>query len=329
MNGTTTTSCHGACYLRGIKCICQKLNPDQIFLTSSTSEAYSFLFRLLTNPGDNVLIPCPSYPLFDFLGNLNDIELKPYKLAYENAWHIDFDSLSEAVTSKTRAILMVNPNNPTGSYIKEREIKKLVEFAKQNDLALISDEVFFDYDFENRTERMSFAQSSEVLTFTLNGLSKMAALPQMKLAWIVINGPESLVQEACQRLEVITDTYLSVNTPIQVALPEIFKHTKTIQIQIKKRLKTNLKTLQNTLQNFPTCECLKVEGGWYAILKIPKILTDEAWVLSLLEKESILIHPGHFYHFDQEGYLVLSLLPQTEIFTPAIEKILSYISEKS
>ena len=304
-----------------------QLNPEHIFLTASTSEAYSFIFRLITNPGDSILVPQPGYPLFDFLCTLNDIELTPYPLIYEKNWHIDFETLSKSIQPRTKAILLVHPNNPTGSYIRTAEKHAFVSLAKENKLSLISDEVFFDYPLKHESKKFhSFAGSSEVMTFTLNGLSKMAALPQMKLAWIVVTGPKEISQKAVSRLEIITDTFLSVNTPTQVALSEILKNRKFIQNQILKRLHENEKFLRNLIKNFPACEYLESEGGWYVILKMPKTKTDEEWALELLKKQGVLVHPGHFYNFDDEGHLVISLLPSPEIFVEGMNKILAHIT---
>jgi aspartate/methionine/tyrosine aminotransferase len=304
------------------------LNPEHIFLTASTSEAYSFIFRLIANPGDTVLVPQPGYPLFDFLCTLNDIELIPYPLIYEKNWHINFETLSKYIQPSTKAILLVNPNNPTGSYIKPKEKSALVSLAKEHQLSLISDEVFFDYPLEHESKKFySFSGTSEVMTFTLNGLSKMTALPQMKLAWIAVTGPKEMLQKAVSRLEIIMDTFLSVNTPTQVALSKILKNRKFIQNQILKRLKENHKFLRNLIKNFPACEYLESEGGWYAILKIPRTKTDEEWALDLLEQKGVSVHPGHFYNFNDEGHLVISLLPFSEIFAEGMNKILAHIAQ--
>lgn len=303
-------------------------DPEQIFLTASTSEAYSFIFRLIANPGDSVLVPRPSYPLFDFLADINDIELKPYALTYDHDWYLDRDSILKAITPQTKAILIVNPNNPTGSYIHGNEAGELIRNAKKYNLAIISDEVFFDYNF-HPTPAQSFARTSEVLTFTLNGLSKLAALPQMKVAWVIVNGPSSILSKAIERLEVITDNFLSVGTPIQLALPKILKIYPNLQNQIKRRLELNRQFLKEEIVRHPTCEYLHAQGGWYAILKVPKVYSDDDWSLSILEKENVLVHPGHFYHFDQDGYLVMSLIPPPKDFQEGVEKVLHHISQNS
>jgi aspartate/methionine/tyrosine aminotransferase len=305
------------------------LDPESIFLTSSTSEAYSFIFRLITNPEDSILVPQPSYPLFNFLADLNDVKVATYPLIYENGWHIDLESLQSSIKKNARAIVVVNPNNPTGSYVSTEELHAIIALAKENNLILISDEVFFDYTLVNHSKKIqNFAGISAVLTFTLNGLSKMLGLPQMKLAWIAVNGPSTLLNETLARLEVITDTYLSVNAPIQIGLPRIMRYREKIQQQIKKRLSENLNFFKNKLENFPFLECFEVQAGWYVILKVPRIKSDEEWALELLEKEGVWIHPGHFYNFNEDGYLVISLLTLPEVFHQGIEKIFSYISQQ-
>jgi aspartate/methionine/tyrosine aminotransferase len=254
--------------------------------------------------------------------------LTPYPLIYEKIWHIDFETLSKSIQPCTKAILLVHPNNPTGSYLKTEEKGALINLAKEHDLVLISDEVFIDYTLGNDSKKFhSFAGTSEILTFTLNGISKMAGLPQMKLAWIAVTGPKEISQKAMSRFEIITDTFLSVNTPIQVALSEILKNRMFIQNQILKRLNENQKFLRNLIKNFPACEYLESEGGWYAILKMPRTKTDEEWALELLEKEAVLVHPGHFYNFDDEGHLVISLLTSPEIFAEGMNKIFSHIPQ--
>jgi alanine-synthesizing transaminase len=302
-------------------------NPENIFLTASSSEAYAWIFRLLANPGDRILVPSPSYPLFDFLAQLNDIEIEYYPLEYDETWKIDFGTLSNKISPKTKAILLVHPNNPTGSYVSEEERVKLNQIASRNNLALVSDEVFFDYVFDHgQSSFSSFAGNKEVLTFALNGISKMLALPQMKLGWMVVDGPESLRKAAVEKMEIIADTYLSVNTPIQTAFPEIMKLKTGIQKQILARLNQNKKTLFEIIQNHPSCEYLKSEGGWYALLKVPKIRTDDEWTLTFLKHDDVLIHPGHFYNFDQEGYLVISLLGKNDDLDSGLNKIFSRIS---
>ncbi|MGD0224910.1 MAG: pyridoxal phosphate-dependent aminotransferase [Terriglobia bacterium] len=306
------------------------LDPDQIFLTASTSEAYSFVFRLLANPGDKILAPQPSYPLFDFLGALNDVEVIPYPLIYDDGWQVDLDALASRWDSRTRAALVVHPNNPTGSYIHERELARMIEKCHQSGAAIIADEVFADYAFGADVERVvTHAKNSEALTFTLSGLSKTSALPQMKLGWIVVSGPPELRAEAQARLEVIADTYLSVSAPVALAAPQWLSHRHAIQSQILERVQANLRKLDELLKPDLSVSRLKVEGGWYAILRVPSTRSDEDWAAESLTQAGVSVHPGHFYDFPSEGFLVLSLLPAQKVFEEAIRKIISIICAQS
>jgi alanine-synthesizing transaminase len=303
------------------------VDPEQIFLTTSTSEAYSYLFRLLTNPQDNVLVPQPSYPLFDFLGSLNDVEIHSYPLDYHDAWQVGLHELEAKVNPRTRAILVVHPNNPTGSFILKSELESLVRFSRANDLALIADEVFSDYAFGPDEQRVvSHAGISGGLTFTLSGLSKISALPQMKLAWIVVNGPANDLREAMARLEIIADTYLSVNAPLAHALPKLLESRKALQPQVLERVKSNLHWLDEQITADALVRRLQVEGGWYAILRLPSTRTDEEWAIAFLREDGVIVHPGHFYDFQSDGYLVISLLPEPEVFRQGIRKILARAS---
>ena len=288
------------------------LDAEQIILTTSTSEGYSFVFRLLCNSGDELLVPKPSYPLFEFLADLQDVKLAPYELIYDHGWQMDFPSLKKAVTARTRGVVVVHPNNPTGSYVKRGEVEMLNSVCREHGLAVIADEVFLDYGLED-TVHASFAGNYDVLTFTLSGLSKIVALPQMKVAWVVTSGPENDATEAIGRLEVIADTYLSMNAPLQWATPELLAQRKNIQPQLLERVKTNLTELDRQLAAQQACQRLSVEGGWYAVLRVPVTRSDEDLAIELLREKSVLVHPGHFYDFPRDGYLVLSLItPQPE-----------------
>jgi aspartate/methionine/tyrosine aminotransferase len=307
-----------------------QLDPDQIFLTTSTSEAYSFVFRLLANPGDKILTPQPSYPLFDFLCALNDVEVLPYPLVYDDGWQVDLEALASRWDSRSRAILVVHPNNPTGSYSKARELERMIELCHRNWAAIIADEVFADYGFGADAERVvTHAHDSGILTFTLSGLSKVSALPQMKLGWIVVNGPPELRSQAQARLEVIADTYLSVSAPVALATPAWLAHRRDMQSQILQRVQTNLRKLDELLTSGLPMSRLKVEGGWYAILRVPSTRSDEDWAADLLTQEGVSVHPGHFYDFPSEGFLVLSLLPMREVFEDALGKVISLICARS
>jgi len=307
-----------------------QLDPDQIFLTTSTSEAFSFVFRLLANAGDKILAPQPSYPLFDFLGALNDVEVTPYPLVYDDGWQVDLEALASRWESRSRAVLVVHPNNPTGSYIKKRELGRMIEICHQSRAAIIADEVFADYGFGEDAERVAtHAQNSQALTFTLSGLSKISALPQMKLGWIVVNGPPELRSQAQARLEVIADTYLSVSAPVALATPAWLVHRRSIQSQILERVRANLRELDELLTPGLPVSRLRVEGGWYAILRVPSTRSDEDWAAELLTQEGVSLHPGHFYDFPSEGFLVLSLLPAREVFEDALGKVIFRICAES
>jgi aspartate/methionine/tyrosine aminotransferase len=292
------------------------VDPSNIFLTASTSEAYSIILKLLCNAGDNVLVPMPSYPLFEYLAQVNDVHLLHYSLRFSNEWYMDPNSIRSAVTDKTKAIVLVHPHNPTGMFLKQSEFHEIVEVAKQHRVALIVDEVFIDYPLRNDTYSVgSTVSEAEVLTFTLNGLSKMCGLPQMKLGWIVVSGQQDMVAEASERLEILCDTFLSVNTPIQVALPTLFETGATIRTSILNRIRSNFSFLQNELRA-TSCSALPSEGGWHGLVKIPVTKTDEQWAVSLLEK-GVYVHPGYFFDL-REGFLVVSLLVEEPLFQEGV-----------
>jgi alanine-synthesizing transaminase len=298
-----------------------RLDPERLILTTSTSEGYSFVFRLLCNPGDELLVPKPSYPLFEFLADLQDVKLVPYPLIYDHGWQMDFSSLQKAVTSSTRGVLAVHPNNPTGSFVHPQELNSLNQFCREHALAIIADEVFLDYSHDQSTPQ-SFAANQDALTFTLSGVSKISGLPQMKLAWIVTSGPAADVEVARARLEIIADTYLSMNAPIQWATPVLLEQRKSIQQQLLGRILTNLAELDRQLAAQKSCRRLQVEGGWYAVLRVPVIQTDEELAVDLLGRKSVLIHPGHFYDFPQDGYLVASLITPPDDFRQGTQSLL-------
>ncbi|HEX3741819.1 MAG TPA: pyridoxal phosphate-dependent aminotransferase [Terriglobales bacterium] len=299
------------------------IDPESLILTTSTSEGYSFVFRLLCNPGEEVLVPKPSYPLFDFLAELQDVNLVPYSLLYDHGWQIDLHSLENAITSKSRAIVLVHPNNPTGSYVSAQERQQLNDLCRRRSLALIVDEVFLDYAHGGE-HRPSFVTNKDALTFTLSGISKIAALPQMKLAWIAISGPSAEVTPAVQRLEVIADTYLSLNAPIQLAAPVLLDQRKTVQPQLLQRVRANLAELDRQLTAQKSCARLEVQGGWYAVLRIPITRSDEDFSIELLQRSGVLIHPGHFYDFPSDGYLVLSLIAMEDEFRNGVAAVLEF-----
>lgn len=299
-------------------------DPERLVLTTSTSEGYSFVFRLLCNPGDELLVPKPSYPLFEFLADLETVTLVPYPLIYDHGWQMDFPSLQKAVTKRTRGVVVVHPNNPTGSYVHPQERESLNRFCREHELALIADEVFLDYSHD-RARRQSFVSNQDVLNFTLSGVSKISALPQMKVAWIATSGPVAEVEQAQARLEVIADTYLSMNAPIQWATPALLDQRKSIQKQLLGRVLANLAELDRQLARQKTCQRLQVEGGWYAVVRVPVTQTDEELAVALLRRESVLVHPGHFYDFASDGYLVLSLIGGQDEFSEGIRRLLEAV----
>jgi alanine-synthesizing transaminase len=303
----------------------QNLDLDRLILTTSTSEGYSFVLRLLCNPGDELLVPKPSYPLFEFLADLQDVKLVPYPLIYDHGWQMDFPSLEKAVSKRTRAVVVVHPNNPTGSYVHPQEQESLNRFCREHELALIADEVFLDYAHD-RAPRQSFAANQDVLTFTLSGVSKISALPQMKVAWIATSGPAQQVEAAQARLEVIADTYLSMNAPIQCATPVLLDQRKNIQPQLLDRVLSNLAELDRQLAQQKTCQRLSLEGGWYAVLRVPVTQTDEELAVDLLSRKAVLVHPGHFYDFSTDGYLVLSLITQKPEFAEALQRVFKMLN---
>jgi aspartate/methionine/tyrosine aminotransferase len=296
------------------------VHPDRILLTASTSEAYSFLFKLLCDPGDQVLVPRPSYPLFDMLAQLESVRVVQYPLHYHEGWFIDIQAIDEAITPSTRAIVWVNPNNPTGSFLKRAEYSAIARLCSNHGLALISDEVFADYPLDVEAEAMpSLTSTEECLCFSLSGLSKVCGMPQLKLGWIVASGPGH--REALQRLEWIADTFLSVGTPVQYAAPALLESRDLIQCQIRRRTTGNLAHLCDACLA-SSCRVLRVEGGWYATLQVPNTNGEEDWALDLLER-GVLVQPGFFFDFETEGYLVLSLLTPSETFEEGVGHILN------
>jgi aspartate/methionine/tyrosine aminotransferase len=302
------------------------LDPESLILTTSTSEGYSYVFRLLCNPDDEILVPKPSYPLFEFLADLQDVKLSPYPLIYDHGWQIDFPSLYKAVNHRTRAVVVVHPNNPTGSYASAEECEHLNRFCAEYNLALVIDEVFLDYAHDG-AQRSSFAANDQALTFTLSGISKISGLPQMKVAWVAVTGPRAQKGEALARLEVIADTYLSMNAPLQLATPVLLEQRRGLQPLLLDRVRTNLRELDRQLSRQKTCERLRVDGGWYVVLRVPALQSDEELAIELLRKVAVLVHPGHFYDFPQDGYLVLSLITPTEQFREGIRRVLSALTE--
>lgn len=297
----------------------QRVPPEHIVLTASTSEAYALLFKLLGDPGDRILVPTPSYPLFDYLAALESVQPVPYgSLLASGEWHIDVQALRGLIDARTRAILLVSPNNPTGAVVSEAEVQALCALCRAHDLALISDEVFADtlaLGLEGRAR--SLAGLEGCLTFVLSGLSKVCLQPHLKLGWIAASGPQPLLDEALARLEVLADTYLSVATPVQRALPQLLALRPQIQAQLAARLDTNRRALALAIADSPAT-LLPSEGGWSAVLHVPRNRSEEAWVLHLLEQDGVLVHPGYYFDFASEAWLVLSLLPEPAIFARGV-----------
>jgi alanine-synthesizing transaminase len=290
----------------------------RILLAASTSEAYAYLFKLLCDPGDEVLAPRPSYPLFEFLARLEAVRVIQYRLAYHGRWEIDLDFLEAAVTARTRAVVVVNPNNPTGSFLKRAELARLAKLG----LPLISDEVFSDYALAEDAERVStLAGIAGAPAFSLSGLSKIAGLPQMKLGWIAVAGPLEWRARALERLELIADTYLSVSTPIQHAAARLLAAGARVAEQISARTRGNLGWLRTAVSG-SSADALEVEGGWYAILRVPRTRTEEEWTLELLDRDGVLVQPGFFYDFEGEAFLVVSLLTPEPVFREGIGRVL-------
>lgn len=303
----------------------REFDPDSIFLTASTSEAYSLLFKLLGNADDEILIPRPGYPLLSFLAVFEELRPVSYPLKYdpEQGWFIDIEILENLIHPCTRAIAVVSPNNPTGSYLKKRELSKLDALCRRHDLALIIDEVFCDYPAVSGFKPDPAAvDSAGCLTFVLNGLSKIAGLPQMKLGWTIVRGKADLAAAARSRLETLIDFYLSVSTPVQHAAADFLGSRHAMQKQIVSRLEENSRFLQTQLAHIQNCKLLQREGGWYAILEITDTVSDEERALQLLEEDDTLVHPGYFYDFDREGFVVMSLLTPVKPFQTGVSRLL-------
>jgi len=294
------------------------VDAEELVLTTSTSEAYSFLFRLLCDPGDEVLAAQPSYPLFDFLADLDDVKLKPYPLFYDHGWSIDLHALEQAITPRTRAVLVVHPNNPTGQYVSGTERQALQSLCARHGLALIVDEVFLDYrvaqTMQARANAVSFAGGDhEALTFVLSGISKIVALPQMKAAWVTVKGPTEAKQEALKRLEVIADTFLSMSAPVQLALPYWLANRKGIQRQLKERVQQNWEAAKEALAG-SALSWLDWEAGWNLVLRAPTGTDDVQWATRLVQEAGLVTHPGSFYGMAESGRLVISLIVEEKAF---------------
>lgn len=297
--------------------------PDRVCLTASTSEAYALLFKLLCDPGDRVLVPQPSYPLFEHLTALECVQAVPYALELHGAWRLDVAAIERSLDERTRAVLVVSPNNPTGSIVQSGELKELAALCASRGVALIGDEVFADYRLDGAAPAVSVLQQSRALAFALGGLSKSVGLPQVKVAWIAVNGPDALVAEALAGLEIVADTFLSVSTPAQVALPRLLMHGAVVRDAIRERTARNLSALTAAVAAAPAVTLLPPAGGWCAVLQVPSLVSEEALVLALLEHDGVLVQPGYFFDFPREAFVVVSLLVDPGVFDPAIARVLA------
>jgi hypothetical protein len=325
---------------------------DRVLLTASTSEAYSILFKLFCDPGDRVLVPRPSYPLFEHLTRLDAVEADSYLLDYHGRWSVDLDSIRRAMSPRTRAILAVSPNNPTGSFLDSRDLTALAVICREHQLALIGDEVFADYPLTDRAPAPGHPNAAppqrrcrvgdpaaaaleappgvlsvtDVLTFSLGGLSKSVGLPQLKLGWVGVGGPDDLVAAALARLEVICDSYLSVNTPVQQAAGALIANGAAVRARIAARIKQNHEALVRLATRYPSCAVLPVEGGWYAVIQVPATQSEEDLVVTLLERDAVVAYPGYFFDFPREAFLVVSLLPVPDAFETGVTRVLERAS---
>jgi alanine-synthesizing transaminase len=307
-----------------------RTSPERIVLTASTSEAYSVLFKVLCQPGDEVLVPRPSYPLFEHLTRLEALTAVPYDLEYHSAWSVNVGSIERAVGPRARVVLAVSPNNPTGSFVKTDEFVGIADICARKGLALIVDEVFADYRLTDGGGRPADPQAStDALTFSLGGLSKSIGLPQAKLGWIAAAGDSALVAEAMRRLEFVCDTYLSVSTPVQAAARELLERGRVVRTAIQERVQANYRRLQALVAAVPACQILAAEGGWYGVVQVPTLMTEEDLVVTLLTGDGVLLHPGYFFDFARESFLVVSLLPPEHEFDGGMQAVLRHFDCRS
>jgi alanine-synthesizing transaminase len=301
------------------------VDSGSIVLAASTSEAYTWVFKLLCDPGTSVLVPQPSYPLFEHLTRLEAVRAVPYNLRYHGRWEIDFESVA-AAPPDTKALLLVSPNNPTGSYVSRREADRLVDVCRERGWAIVADEVFAEYPVEADTPATEIIRDRPVLSFTLGGASKSLGLPQVKVAWMLVSGPPHLRDETLAGLELVADTFLSVSTPVQVALPELLVRADVVRRAIQDRIARNMRCAREVVRRYPSCDLLPVEGGWSAVLRVPAVRGEEALVIDLVQREHILVHPGYFFDFPHEAFLVVSLLPPDDVFSEALDRVLRVAS---
>ena len=313
-----------------LKSLDTHVTSSQILLTTGTSESYGYLCKLLCDPGDALLVPRPGYPLFEHLTSLEGVATIPYQLDYQGSWKIDFSGFERSITSAVRAVVMVNPNNPTGSFVATDEFHRIIQICKNRNLALIVDEVFGVYNMTSDRKRgpSILDQTPEVLTFVLGGLSKACGLPQVKLGWIIVSGPSLLTRPALERLELISDTYLSVNIFSQVAAQKFIEVGSSIATRIKERIRQNYGTLKEIMPRDSSLRLLPVDGGWYAVLRVLSGLDEESVVINLLKHEGVLVHPGYFFDFPDEIFLVISLMPETRGFKEGVTRLVAHVSNQ-
>lgn len=301
-----------------------QVESGRVVLTTGSSEAYGHLLKLLCDPGDAVLVPRPSYPLLEHLTRLDGVQVLPYGLEYHGRWEVDVAGLRESLTARTRAVLLVNPNNPTGSFVSAGEFAAIGRLCRDCDAALIVDEVFGMYPMDGGRRGPSVLdRPMEGLTFSLGGLSKAVGLPQLKLGWIVVGGPGPLVERALARLELICDTYLSVGTPVQLAVADLLQDGHAMTDRIATRVRANYAGARHLVGQYPAAQLLAVEGGWYAVVQIPATASEEEIVLDLLDRAHVLVHPGYFFDFPREAFLVVSLLQEPTLFTEGMTRMLT------
>jgi alanine-synthesizing transaminase len=301
------------------------VDPEHVVLSASTSEAYSWLFKLLCSPGEGVLVPQPSYPLFEHLTRLEAVRSVPYGLEYHGRWAIDLESVA-AAPSDTRALLLVSPNNPTGSYVSVREMEHIVTICRDRRWAIVADEVFAEYVLDAERPPTEMSRGADVLSFTLGGASKSLGLPQVKLAWMLAGGPRPIRAASLSALELIADTFLSVSTPVQVAAPDLLRRSADIRGAIHSRVRRNLAQAREVTRRYPSCDLLRTEGGWSTVVRVPATRGEERLVLDLVQQEHVLVHPGFFFDFPHEAFLVVSLLPPEDVFADAFDRVLRVAS---
>jgi len=302
-----------------------QVDPADVTLTASTSEAYALLFKLFCDPGDTVLVPQPSYPLFDHLTRLEGVQTAPYLLEYHGTWRIDLATVTRAITPRARAVLVVSPNNPTGSFLHRDDLAALVRICADHDLVLIGDEVFFDYPLDPAPEAAPVLSQRDVLTCALGGLSKSAGLPQVKLAWIAWGGPAPARSRALHAYEIMADSYLSVSTPVQVAAPALLERSSVVRAQLAARIRRNLSALGAACAAYPAVETLPVEGGWSAVLRVPALRKEEDLIVTLVTDDGVLVHPGYFFDFAHEAFVVASLIVEPSAFDLGIARVLARV----